>query len=392
MKIIFLASIGESFLFYKGFFRRLRNAGHEVLLVSGGEVTARNICAAEGARYIYFPFSREIDLRGDLVQLVRLCCLFLVERPSLIVVNTPKASVIGALAAALVAPSRCIFNYHGRVSDTARGFRRVMFIVIDYVCIIVSRRTFCVANWLMRDTNSLSGGMFRNKIAVVANGSAAGVDVRGRFVPDCLGRLRRPMLSASFAAPITDDTVVISYVGRLANDKGIVQLLSVWDDLDRRDLDIRLVLVGAVDGRDGVDLSLLSRLRAYRNVATVGSVGAVEDWYREFDVFLFPSLREGLPYVVLEAQAMGLPVVAFNIPGVREIVVSGYSGKLVDIGDTVAMADAVAWYCCNPEVRMLHGTRGRALVCARYDSEVVHRDLHFTLRREVRSIDGCDIL
>jgi glycosyltransferase involved in cell wall biosynthesis len=392
MKIIFLASIGESFSFYKGFFRRLRNAGHEVLLVSGGEVTARNICAAEGARYIFFPFSRQIDFRGDLVQLVRLCCLFLVERPSLIVVNTPKASVIGALAAALVAPSRCIFNYHGRVSDTARGFRRVMFIVIDYVCIIVSRRTFCVANWLMRDTNSLSGGMFRNNIAVVANGSAAGVDVRGRFVPDFLGRLRRPMVSSSFAVPLTDNTVVIGYVGRLANDKGIVQLLSVWDDLDRRDLDIRLVLVGAVDGRDGVDLSLLSRLRSYRNVAIVGSVEVVENWYKEFDIFLFPSLREGLPYAVLEAQAMGTPVVGFDIAGVCEIVRSGYSGILAEVGNTVAMADAVARYCGDRDLRLLHGSRGRELVSARYDSDVVHKALYCALQDEVFGIDGCDVI
>ncbi|GIL14604.1 MAG: hypothetical protein BroJett038_33240 [Chloroflexota bacterium] len=103
----------------------------------------------------------------------------------------------------------------------------------------------------------------------------------------------------------------------------------------------------------------------------VGEVSAPEELYASADVVILPTRREGLPYVPLEAGAMGVPVIASDIPACREIVVDGLTGKLFAVGDTGELAKAIVEYVDNKEIARAHGKNGRERVCRLFSKTAI---------------------
>jgi len=134
------------------------------------------------------------------------------------------------------------------------------------------------------------------------------------------------------------DRPTVLFVGRLAVQKNLPLLLDALDGAgDRFDT----VLVG--DGDLGAALRARVRELGLRGVRFHGRADGEElrDLYRAADVFVLPSEREGMPLVLLEALAMGLPVVATDIPGTRDVVHDGRNGRLVPLGDPAALRQAL---------------------------------------------------
>ena len=160
-------------------------------------------------------------------------------------------------------------------------------------------------------------------------------------------------------------------VGRVVPVKGQSLLVESIAALARRGVDARLTIVG-----DGPELSrlraLAERLGVADRVELPGAVGqdAIRAYYERADLFALPSFAEGLPVVLIEAMATGLPVVASRITGIPELVEEGVSGELVVPGEgddlTRALGDLLA---CPPERRVEMGRAGRAKVEAEFDLE-----------------------
>lgn len=152
----------------------------------------------------------------------------------------------------------------------------------------------------------------------------------------------------------------ILYVGRLEPYKGLDDLLSAVKVLADRGQSIHLTCAG-----DGSLRSQLpeqaARLDITDRVSFTGPVhpDAIPDLYRSADIFVLPSLVEGMPNVVLEAMASGLPVVATRIPGSEELVGDGETGYLVDSGSPESLADALEDIVTRPDRRDQMGMRGR---------------------------------
>lgn len=133
---------------------------------------------------------------------------------------------------------------------------------------------------------------------------------------------------------------VVLYVGRLEEVKGVRRLLAMWAALPRRHGAV-LMLVG--DGPLRADLERDAAARGLaRSVRFLGSHREVHAFYRIADVFVLPSTSEGLSNALLEAMAAGLPVVASDVAGNRDVVEHGVSGYLADWADTSAPARLVA--------------------------------------------------
>lgn len=131
-------------------------------------------------------------------------------------------------------------------------------------------------------------------------------------------------------------------VGRLTPEKGQPLLLDAVGQLRDRGLDVRLTMVG--DGpAEGALRRQVQRLDLADAVEFTGSIGQdrLPEVYRAHDVFVLPSFQEGLPVVLMEAMASGLPVVTTAIAGIPELVVDGSHGRLVPAGEAGALTDAL---------------------------------------------------
>ncbi len=184
------------------------------------------------------------------------------------------------------------------------------------------------------------------KISVVR----LGVDV-GRFAPTAGGATANP------------DPVGVLCVGRLVERKDQAALLEAIVGSD-----VRLTLAGDGPEREGLE-GLAKRLGISDRVEFTGVVGQDEvlDLYRGADVFCLPSRSEGLPAVLIEAMACGLPVVATRIDAVGELVSDSEDGLLVEPGDSGALGAALQRLAADPGLRARLGEAGRETVRDRHD-------------------------
>jgi colanic acid/amylovoran biosynthesis glycosyltransferase len=163
---------------------------------------------------------------------------------------------------------------------------------------------------------------------------------------------------------------VILYIGRLVPEKGQTILLEAVARLTGRGLDVELQLAG--DGALRPELErTATRLDIADRVTFLGAVGQEElrELYERAAVFCLPSFAEGVPVVLMEAMAMGLPVVTTRIAGIPELVEHERSGILVAPGRADELTDSLASLLEEPELRQNLGANGRHAVAAGFDSE-----------------------
>jgi glycosyltransferase involved in cell wall biosynthesis len=127
-------------------------------------------------------------------------------------------------------------------------------------------------------------------------------------------------------------------VGRLAPQKGQLMLVEAFATVLETVTDAHLAIVGREGESSAEVAAAIDRLGLSASVTLVGHTTRVADYLSNAHVFVFPSLMEGLGTAVLEAMAVGAPVVAFDIPPVREATVDGRFGTLVPVGDIAGLS------------------------------------------------------
>jgi glycosyltransferase involved in cell wall biosynthesis len=218
----------------------------------------------------------------------------------------------------------------------------------------------------------LDAGLPANRIQEIPNG----VDL-ARFHP-ASGSERRELRRQLGLAP---ERPLILFVGVMSPDKQPHVLMEAWAQLQGREgSDSTLVFVGATDprlfelgGRLVEELrQTVDRIGGDGRVHFVPPTSEIERYYRAADVVVMPSLREGLPNVILEAMACGLPVVASRLPGSTETMIAdGVNGRLVAPGDTAGFAAAIGELLRDPGLADRLGRAARHTAEDRYRIEHV---------------------
>jgi glycosyltransferase involved in cell wall biosynthesis len=157
---------------------------------------------------------------------------------------------------------------------------------------------------------------------------------------------------------------VIGCVGRLEDVKNHVLLAEAFVIASKQTqgkVDIQLQLIGEGSCRTKVE-SILTQNDCIKASWLAGNRNDVAALMTGFDIFVLPSLAEGISNTILEAMACGLPVIATNVGGNAELVQHERSGYVVSVSDPQEMAARILEYAQQPELKMQHGKNGRALV------------------------------
>ncbi len=208
-----------------------------------------------------------------------------------------------------------------------------------------------------------------------------GVDV-SRFAP----RDRAVPRGGPIAERFGDDVFVVGTVGRLSpvkHQRLLVDAFAAAVAVAPPDVAARMRLVVAGDGPDRAMLEArVAASGAADRIWMTGSRDDVPQLMAGFDLFVLPSLAEGISNTILEAMAAGLPVVATTVGGNAELVADGETGVLVDSDDVASMADAIAGYAGAPERTVVHGRAARARATGAFSIETMvsrYADLYDTL-------------
>lgn len=297
-------------------------------------------------RVVHLPLRRDIHLISDVGVLARLFRIFWREKYDLVFSMNPKSGLLAMVAALATRVPQRVHCFTGQVWATRRGLTRKFLRRLDWLTATCATQVLADSP-SQRDFLIAEGVVASERIRVLADGSIAGVDVQ-RFHPD---HLRRDLVRTSLGIP--PGAPVLLYVGRMKREKGVVDLLAAFSGLRRRWPELRLLLVGPDD--DGLDSQCVGVAGALR----IGYTKVVEDYLAAADVFCLPSYREGFGLVLVEAGAMGLPVVASRIYGITDAVVDKETGLLHRPGDIEDLSAKIEALLSNAELRVRLGENGR---------------------------------
>jgi len=340
-----------------GRLRTLREAGFRVTLVSGPGQLLTRTAAEEGVESIGLPMRREIAPLADLVSMVRLCWLLYRLKPDMTEFSTPKAGLLGSIAARLCRVPTRVYFLRGLKLETCTGLKRRILLVTEKVASACSHAVLCNSNSLRNQALAL-GVASANKLRVLGNGSSNGVDVE-RFSPGPTNLRQR--------LGLPKDAEVVGFVGRMTRDKGLPELVEAFDAILTTKPNVHLLLVGWFDAaEDALGYDLRSRMQKHPRIHMTGYVPDTAPYYRAMDIMVLPTWREGFPNVVLEAAASGIPVVTTLATGSRDAVVPEVTGLLIPPGYPEAIRESVFQLLGNSERRCRMGLAARAWVLDHY--------------------------
>jgi len=156
---------------------------------------------------------------------------------------------------------------------------------------------------------------------------------------------------------------IIGNVARLETRKGHKFLIDAFKNIVemQENSQVRLLIIGEGNKREYLE-NYTQELNLGDKVIFTGYREDVEELMAVMDIFVLTSLREGLPRVLVQAAAVGIPSVAFNVDGVPEIIKDNYNGFLVNVKDTEQLENRIIQYMNNKELVSLHGRNGREFI------------------------------
>jgi glycosyltransferase involved in cell wall biosynthesis len=330
------------------------------------------VARAEGIPTIEVRMEREIAPFRDLVSLWRLWRIMRTLRPTVTNVGHPKTGLLGGFAAWLNRVPCRFYTLHGLRFETTRGLRRRLLILAERMACRFAHRVICVSQ-SVRERAIASGVTNRDRTFVFGSGSCNGVNA-SHFAATTETMARAAELRHQLGIP--PQAPVMLFVGRFTCDKGVPELMEAFSQLTHRFPELRLLLVGCFEDGDPLPATTRKALEAHSRVIFAGAVQNTAPYYSIADILVLPSHREGLPTVVLEAQAAGKPVVGAAATGIVDVISDGETGLLFPVGDVPALAEAMARLITDKSLANKLGLAGQEQVKRKFRQERIWEELY----------------
>lgn len=327
----------------------------------------RIIAEREKVKCKKIHIERDISLGKDLKSLYRLYRFFRKEKPDIVHANTPKASLLGMLAAKLAGVSHRIYTVTGLRFEGENGIKRTILITME-------RISCWTATMVIPEGQGVKNTLLKHKITskplkIVANGNINGIDTQ-YFSPVHFSPEERKKLREQFHIQAND--IIFCFVGRLVKDKGINELVRVFVEINRLHPQTQLLLVGPFERKlDPLFPKLEAEIQNNPHIISTGYQSDVRLWLAISDIFVFPSYREGFPNVVMQAGAMELPCIVTDINGCNEIIEDGVNGLIIPVKDKESLKEKMLLLMNNSDLRMKLKSYARGMIASRYEQKMV---------------------
>lgn len=346
-----------------------RDEKYDVAVALGGEGILKEKLESAGIRVI--PISglkRDVGVNEASV-FWRLYKIFKEENPDILHLNSPKAAGLGTLAGRLARVPKIIYTVHGWTfrEDWRPEYQKVLIKFFSWLTILFSHKVICVSEYDARQARDFP--FTKERIATIHNGIPAPQFLLRKEARRILG------ISLPGRTPLW-----IGTIGELHKNKGHKYAILAVEELVRQNTDVIFVIIGA--GEEKANLDKLIHEKALENhVFFFEKKENASSLLPAFDLFLFPSVKEGMPYVVLEAGFAALPIIASSVGGIPEIITDMESGILIRPKDAPEIVRAIHYLLNHSELmekfaKKLHAKTARSFSIERMleETEKVYRE------------------
>lgn len=299
----------------------------------------------EYIRYIPVTMKRGISLSG-VKAVLKMAKTFKREKFDMIQYCTPNASFYAAIAGKLAKIKVRLYCQWGIAYVGFEGIKRRIFKAIE--------KTVCrLSTWIEPDSFGNLDFSHREKLypkekgSVIGRGSACGVNLE-KFDYSKRDAFRSEIRNKYI---IPEKAFVFGYVGRITRDKGVNELLKAYKTIHSEYPNTYLLMVGPEECDSTVDESLYTWSKECGQVIYAGFTNEVEKYLSAMDIYLLPSYREGFGMGVVEAEAMGVPVIVTDIPGPTDAMLDGKTGLIIEKKNADSLCTAMLKLMKDKELR-----------------------------------------
>ena len=312
-------------------------AHYEVTAVSSQEEELKKVASKQGVPYFFLPLTRKITPIQDLKAVYKLYKFLKKEKPEIVHTHTPKAGIVGMLAARLAGVPLRLHTVAGLPLLEANGGKRKILDIVEKLTYRCATKVYPNAQGLKNIIEELNFTK-STKLKVIGKGSSNGIDTT-YFSPD-YDSTTQVDVAKQLDIPHNDFTFIL--VGRLVGDKGVNELVKAFVTVQEKHPETSLLLVGPLEEElDPLMPSTQETIKTHIKIYTTGYVDDVRPYFAFAKALTFPSYREGFPNVVLQAGAMGLPSIVSDINGCNEIIVNNHNGLIVPVKSSSALEVAM---------------------------------------------------
>lgn len=338
--------------------------GYDVIVITQSS-TCEALIEKSGIRLIPIKFKRSgRNILKDFMTMRTLLKIYQIEKPEIIHHISLKPSLYGSLMAILYCRKQSL-----QVVNTLTGLGYIFTSnkqtvrLLRFVIALLLRFVFSQKNshLILQNRDDMSFLISSN----IANEDKVSL-IRGSGVDVDVFNLKKSERT----------TINIFLVARMLKDKGVEEFVAAASQLKISNGNVRFILIGDsdIENPSAIRIKSLEKWVSEGMIEWWGKCDDMENIYQHADIVVLPSYREGLPKVLLEAAACGLPIVATDVPGCREIVQDGINGILVPVKNSDALAIAIKKLIDEPELRESMGVKGRELVEKEFSQDKVIKE------------------
>ena len=356
----------------KGQLRFMASNGFDVKGVSSEGEELREVHENEGIAVEAITMSRKITPFQDLKSLWEMWNFLRKEKPQIVHTHTPKAGIIGMLAARLAGVPHRLHTVAGLPLMEATGTKRKILNFVEKLTYSSATRVYPNSKGLY-DFILQNNFTQSNKLKIIANGSSNGINTTF-FSLAQVSEIERVTLREKLN--IQPDDFVFVFVGRIVSDKGINELIKAFSELQTAENNeltgIKLLLVGGLESDlDPLNPETLAEINQNKDIISAGFQQDVRPFFAISDALAFPSYREGFPNVVMQAGAMGLPSIVSDINGCNEIIVEGENGLIIPSKNVEKLKEKMLTLAGDKNLYIKLKENSRRMIENRYEQSVV---------------------
>jgi glycosyltransferase involved in cell wall biosynthesis len=342
---------------------KFMNQHFNIIGVSSNGIELHDVEKNEDIQTIAVEMSREITPLKDIISLTKMTLLFLKEKPEIVHTHTPKAGIVGMMAAWIARVPHRLHTVAGLPVMEAIGKKKILLLWIE-------KLTYACATHVYPNSHGLEEYILKNKLTsrnkqkVIGYGSSNGIDTN-YFNKTIDVQMNADNIRGKYNL---EESFVFCFVGRVVKDKGINELIHAFTRLSNEYKSVKLLIVGAFEkDLDPISKKTNDILHTNQNIIHVGFQTDIRPYLGSSDCFVLPTYREGFPNVVLQACSMGLPAIVTNINGCNEIITDKKNGLIVEPKDESALYLAMKAFLQENTLAQKLSLNTRKDIIAKYD-------------------------
>jgi glycosyltransferase involved in cell wall biosynthesis len=350
-----------------------KSLGYQTYLLAPYSPRSAEFCKKEGCEHLIINIEREIAPLKDLKTLYLIVKIFIKIKPDIINLGTPKISLLGMIAGFITGTKKRIYTCRGFRFEHEKGLKKRVLIIMEKITVLFAHKVICISQ-SVKKIGIINRIFNETKTIVIHKGSSNGLNLNLFNQDDKKNIDFKKKLITKYNL---ENTFVFGFLGRIVDRKGINELFVAFNEIYKNNNTIKLFLIGPFDMDQIADKTLVEKINNHPGIINYGKVKQedVPAFMSAMDVFVLPAWWEGFGNVLIQAAAMGIPVISTEGTGTIDAVSDGYNGILVPVKDKLKLQFAMEKLMNDENERNFFGKNG--IDWARnFDREIIWNNLH----------------